>query len=85
MLVIRRPARAERLLAMRSREEIEAMLRSKLVLSADEVGLVLDTSPDTTRRILNAGELEGAFKAGREWRVPAATLRRRVLLDLEAA
>ena len=64
-----------------TREEIEALLQTKLVLNVDEVGLVLATSPDTTRRILSAGEIEGAFKAGREWRVPSSTLRRRLLLE----
>lgn len=40
------------------------------VLSAAEVGDRLNVSEQKIRRMCEEGEFEGAFKIGRQWRIP---------------
>ena len=48
--------------------------RASEVLTPEEVAREIRVDEATVRRMCKRGELVGAFRAGRQWRIPAESL-----------
>lgn len=57
---------------------VATLASTRLVYTADELAEALHLAPSTVRLMCQRGEVEGAFKAGRLWRIPQREYVRRV-------